>query len=159
MAHCHRHSLQYPCYLQWRTNQQGKCLTKGDQVLIFELPPKQFPSMYCMNCLFLSFPFSLINSHKAGKLKPYPFNFAIKRSWFKQSNALERSASRAPNTLPLSIDLFHFYNKAKRHCWVLNPFLKSYWYFENMPSKKLDICLNILLSNTFDKSGSILTGL
>ena len=28
-----------------------------------------------------------------------------------------------------------------------------------MSSKKLDICLNILLSNTFDKIGSILTGL
>ena len=73
-------------------------------------------------------------------------------------NALERSLSKAPKTLPLSIDLFHFSNKAKRHYWVLNPFLKPYWYCENISSKILDICLNMALSNTFDKIKSILTG-
>ena len=38
-------------------------------------------------------------------------------------------------------------------------FSKLYWYVENMSSAKIDICLNILLSNTFDKTGSILIGL
>ena len=54
----------------------------------------------------------------------------------EKSNVLERSVSKAPNTLPPSIDLFHFSNKAKRHYWVLNPFLKPYWYFEKISSKK-----------------------
>ena len=163
MAYCHRHSLQYPCYLQWRTNLQGKCWTKGDQVLILELPPKAISihvlyELFILVLCFLFDKYSWFNL-KAGKLKPYTFNFAIKRSWFRQANALQRSISRAPNTLPLSIYLFHFSNKGKRHCWVLNPFLKPYWYFQNMSSKKLEISRNILLSNTFDKIGSILSGL
>ena len=56
------HSLQYPCYLQWRTNLQKKYGTKRDQVLIFAVPQKELSSMKCMNCSF--FAFCLINSQK-----------------------------------------------------------------------------------------------
>ena len=51
-----------------------------------------------------------------GKLKPYAFNFAVRSSWFWQSNTLERSVSKAPNTLLLSTDPLHFSNKARRYC-------------------------------------------
>ena len=85
-------------------------------------------------------------SLKTGKLKPYVFNFAIKRSWFRQSNALERSVSRAPNTLPLSIDLFHFTNKAKRHCWKLTDiFFKTWHFLKHTSSRILFIKLEIYL--------------
>ena len=131
MLYCHRHSLQYLCYLQWRTNLQGKCWTKGEQALILE-KTIYIHVLYELFIFVLCFLFDKYswNNLKAGKLKPYAFNFTIKRSWFKQSNVLERSVSRAPNTLPLSIELFQFSNKATGHCWVLNIFLKPYWYFE-----------------------------
>ena len=80
---------------------------------------------------------SFINlSLKARKLKQYAFKFAIKRTWFRQLNAC-----KAPNNLPLSIDPFHYSNNAKRCYSVLYPFLKPYWHFEKISSKKLDICL------------------
>ena len=143
MVYRHRHSLQYLCYLLRRKNLQEKCWTIDDQVLILEVFPKQLLSMYCMNYFFIVLCFlfnkqSWINL-KAAKLKPYVFNFAIKRSWFRLSNALERSVSKVPNTLPLFWDLLGFSNKAKRHCWVLNPFLKPYWYFKNISSKNLTV--------------------
>ena len=84
---------------------------------------------------YLEKMYSCSGAFKAGKLKPYPFNFAIKRSWFRQSNVLQRSVTKAPNTLDF-IDLFYFSNKAKRHCSVPNLFLKPYWYFEKISSKK-----------------------
>ena len=85
-------------------------------------------------------------SLKAGKLKPYALNFAIRGFLFRQLNALERFVGKVPNILPLSIELFHFSNKNKRRYWTQNPFLKSEWYFPKI-SKKPDISLNILLWN------------
>ena len=56
---------------------------------------------------------------KAGKVKPYAFSFAIRSSSSRQSNALERSVSRARNILPLSTAFFHFSNNVTSHCCVL----------------------------------------
>ena len=69
------------------------------------------------------------------------------------------SANKAPNICPLPTARFHFSNKAKRHCCVLQHFLKTYCYFDKMLSKELDICANMLFENTFKSIGRILTGL
>ena len=43
-------------------------------------------------------------------LKPYAFNFAIKRSCKRQSNAFNKSLRSAPNDLILLLADFHFSN-------------------------------------------------
>ena len=49
-------------------------------------------------------------SQNAGKLTPYVFSFAVSNSWSRQSNAIERSVSKTPETLPLSTNLIHVFN-------------------------------------------------
>ena len=43
-------------------------------------------------------------------------NLAIRNGWFIQSNALERSVRRAPNSLPLSIASLNFSIITRRQC-------------------------------------------
>ena len=45
----------------------------------------------------------------------------IKNSWLTHSDVFDKSVSQAPNAIPLSIVLFHFSIKAKRHWFVLKP--------------------------------------
>ena len=96
-------------------------------------------------------------SRNTGKLKPYAFSFAD--SWSRQSNAFERSVSKAPKTLPLSTDLFHVSNITRGQCWVLYPFRIPHCWFEKMLSKNVDIWENIHFSKFFDNIGRILIGL
>ena len=98
-------------------------------------------------------------NRNAGKLKSYAFSSAVSNSWSRQSNAFERSVSKASKTLPLSTDLFHVSNITRRQCWVLYPFRKPRCWFERMLSKKVDIWTNIHFSKTFNNVGRILTGL
>ena len=53
----------------------------------------------------------------------------------RQSNALDRSASNAPNIVLLSTANLHFSSIVRRHCCVLQPFLK--------PHCRLDKCTSI----------------
>ena len=47
-------------------------------------------------------------------------SFAVSNSWLRQSNAFERSISKARKDLPLSTGFFHFSNKFKRRCYILS---------------------------------------
>ena len=62
-------------------------------------------------------------SQKAGKLTLYVFSFAVSNSWSRQSNAIERSVSKTPETLPLSTNLIHVFNIRRTQYWVLYIFL------------------------------------
>ena len=122
--------------------------------------------IFLTNCYnyhqFLFVVFYLLNNHEllnAGRSNPYALSFAVSNSWSRQSNALERSVSKAPNVLPLSTELFHFSKRFTRQCCVLYPFLNPHCFYDRKLSKKLDICSNKILSNIFDNVGKMLTGL
>ena len=77
---------------------------------------------------------SSLMSRNVGKLKPYALRFAASsNSWSRQSNAYERSSSKAPKTLPLSRDLFHVSNITRKNYWLID------CWFEKKLSKKVDI--------------------
>ena len=52
-----------------------------------------------------------------GNVKTYAFSFAIRSSWLRQLNTLERSVSGAPKILTLLNAFFHFSNNIKRHTY------------------------------------------
>ena len=93
---------------------------------------------------------------RAVKLKPYEFNFAIIKSCGRQSNALERSVRRAPNTFPLSTAFFHFSVIAKRQCCTLYSFLNPHCYLERNLSIYIIICFRGNWKYTNETKRSIL---
>ena len=80
---------------------------------------------------------------RAVKLKLYEFNFAIIKSCGRQSNAVQRSVTRAPNMFPsstvFSISQSLLKDNAAHHISFLNP----YWYLE----RNLSIYIIIFKSN------------
>ena len=98
-------------------------------------------------------------SRNAGKLKSSSFSFAVRSSWSRQSDLLERSVTKAPKILPLSEDLFHVSRIIRRQRWVLYPFGKPHCWFEKMLLKKVHIWANIHFSKIFDNVGRIITDL
>ena len=66
--------------------------------------------------------------YNAGMLKLYEFNFAIKRSFERQSNAFDKSVRSSPNDFLLSVADFHFPSIDTRQYWAPKPFLNSHWY-------------------------------
>ena len=54
--------------------------------------------------------------YNAGMLKLYEFNFAIKRSFERQSNAFDKSVRSSPNDFLLSVADFHFPSIDTRQC-------------------------------------------
>ena len=63
----------------------------------------------CTRTLCFLFDKQLWINFKACKVKPYAFSFAVRSSWQRQSNALERSVGRSPKILPLSTAFFAFF--------------------------------------------------
>ena len=51
----------------------------------------------------------------------------VRSGWFIQSNALERSVRRIPNSFPLTIAFLNFSIITRRQCLALNSFWKSHW--------------------------------
>ena len=127
-----------------------------------ELRIKLLP-MSCILNLFWFFLCDLSNSLVSVLMSQYWISmhliFAIKRSRWRQSNALERSVRSAPNLFWLSTADFYFSSIEKRHCWALKPFLKPHWNIEKNGSKYLDICQNINVSYIFEIYENILTRL
>ena len=113
---------------------------------------------FTRNLCFLFYE-QLWTNLNAGKVKAYALIFTIRSSQFRQSNALEKSLSRALNILPLSNAFFQFSNNFKRHCCGLKSFPKQHWCLENISSKKEDVCLNMLLLEIFDRAAKLLPGL
>ena len=76
-----------------------------------------------------------------------------------ETNGFDKSVNKCRNTLPFSNAGFHFSSKAKRYRWILYPFLKPYWYFENISSNYADIWLRNNSSKHLDRVGKMLTDL
>lgn len=72
----------------------------------------------------------LCANHKADMLNLYAFNFGIRKSYERQSNAFDQSITIAPNNFPFSVPEFHFSSIYTRRCWALKPFLNHHWWLE-----------------------------
>ena len=55
----------------------------------------------------------------------------------RQSKAFNKSVSKAPKAVPLSIDFVHFSSITKRHCCVVEFFWKPRRHYGNTFLKKL----------------------
>ena len=96
-------------------------------------------------------------SFSAKGLNPYVFDFArLNQSCDKQSNALKRSVSGAPNASSLSGDNFHFLNTANRQVWTQKPLRSPHRNFDSNGFIKFAVCLVII--KTFEVIGEMLTG-
>ena len=62
----------------------------------------------------------------ADMLKLYAFNFAIRRSCERQSNAYDKSVRSVPNDFLLSVADFHFSSIDTRQYCALKPILNSH---------------------------------
>ena len=81
---------------------------------------------------FLFDKLSWINRN-AVRVNPYALSFALSNSWSRQSNAFERSVSKAPKALSLSTEFFHFSNKSETQCCVLYPYWNPHcWSNKNL---------------------------
>ena len=90
----------------------------------------------------------------------HAFNFAIRRSYERQSNAFDKYVKSAPNDLLLSVSHFHFSRIDTRQCWALKSFWNPHWYLEKKElSTYSDICLNMIHSYNLGMFGIILTDL
>ena len=111
MVFYHLHNLQNQCHPWWKTNHIKIFWIKETLKLISGEIRIKFLPKRCMLHLFWFFvcglPKSCTNVSESA-LNPYAFNFAIKRSYERQSKALERSVSSAQNLFWLSNANFHF---------------------------------------------------
>ena len=84
-------------------------------------------------------------------------SFEISSLWSRQSNALEKSVNKAPNIFPQWMACIHFFYQSQNTLLCTKPFPEATLLSWQKVIKKLDICANALLSNTFGNVTSILT--